>query len=69
MYKYESKCIVCGEENVIQLRTKENEPNMSDYFVINKNDDNTYKCEVHAQCKKCKIKHRQIIDIDLEKFI
>ena len=69
MYKYKDKCIICNTDNVVQLRTKEYEPNMSNYFVINKNNDGTYKCEVYIKCEKCKIKYKQIIDIDLKKYI
>lgn len=69
MYKYKSKCIVCGEENVISLKTKEKDIPSSDYYILNKNEDGTYKIEILSKCNYCKFTHKEIKDVALEDYI
>lgn len=69
MYNYITNCIVCDNEIKIALRTKKEETNLSEYCILNKTENGLYKCEILEKCNKCKITHKEIRDIELDKYI
>lgn len=65
MYKSEYSCIVCGSKIQCTVRTDKNESDEFDYSIIEKNNDNTFKCEVIAKCPNCKAKQKIFCNINL----
>lgn len=64
MYVDKLKCVVCEKETKFSIKTKLNEINGVKYSVIQKNGDNTFKCEIDIKCEHCGITQRIYRDIE-----
>lgn len=58
MYKDNCICMVCGNISEFYVRNNRNEREESNYSIIEKNSDGTFKCEVIVKCSNCRLSQK-----------
>jgi hypothetical protein len=67
MYIEKYNCIVCGEENELQIKTKNRENAKDNHTILEKNEDGTYNIAVDSKCLECGLTQRINVTIRIDR--
>lgn len=70
MYVNEIECVMCGSKTTYGVSNSYKDGNFSDYKIIEKLDNNKFKCRIDVRCQECGIKFEkdEVVEFDTESF-